>query len=531
MLQRNPVLQKELITRLTSWRSFLGLFFFVGTLAFCIYNAWPEPRATLAPEVIAKHLFSVFFRIQMILIVLTTPAMAATAFTLEKERGNFDLLLTTPLSAWKLVTGKFTSALTYILLLLICSLPVMVICFLLGGISIGELSVNYFFMAGTAFACCSVSLLISTKSERSTSALGLSYLTCVCVGLVLEVIRGGTQGEVGGVFALMVVGFVVIPVSFSFLQSAASAVAARTEYIPKTLAKEEKEQQEGVLQLDRSKFPDRFILPPRREGLLPDGTNPMLDKEFRCEIYGRGTATIRKIIFFSAIVTIFFIPFSYDETRAVYFLFFLMAFASVIAPAFSASCLTQEKERNTLVMLKTTLLTYRQILFGKYWVALRMPLILVSLLTIPLGIAIVFRLLLAVQLKRWDSLDFLLMQGPILFMTLITASLTGLLCSAIFKRTITAVCISYLAVFLLFLGVPVVASLAAHYDNLPNTEVLQLSSPFSLALYALGSRSPLRASRSSIDPWYGLLIMGANCGIMFLLSAILFRRSWAKAGV
>jgi len=127
-------------------------------------------------------------------------------------------------------------------------------------------------------------------------------------------------------------------------------------------------------------------------------------------------------------------------------------------------------------------------------------------------------------------LDFLLMQGPILFMTLITASLIGLLCSAIFTRTITAVCISSLAVFILFLGVPVAVSMAAHFNAWPDTAIVQMSSPFSLALYALGTKSPLRAS-ISIDPWYGLLMMGINCGIMFLISAGLFRRSWERAGV
>ena len=46
----------------------------------------------------------------------------------------------------------------------------------------------------------------------------------------------------------------------------------------------------------RDQFPDRLFAPPKRTGLLPDGANPVYDKEMRAEIFSQGTLMLRVVI-------------------------------------------------------------------------------------------------------------------------------------------------------------------------------------------------------------------------------------------
>ncbi len=43
----------------------------------------------------------------------------------------------------------------------------------------------------------------------------------------------------------------------------------------------------GVV-IDRDLFPDKLFAPAKRIDLMPDGTNPVLDKELRSEIFSQG---------------------------------------------------------------------------------------------------------------------------------------------------------------------------------------------------------------------------------------------------
>ena len=106
----------------------------------------------------------------------------------------------------------------------------------------------------------------------------------------------------------------------------------------------------GVV-IDRDLFPDKLFAPAKRTDLMPDGTNPVLDKELRSEIFSQGTLMLRVVIQVSMLLSI---P-----------LMAVLAFPSVgqggllrrlradvqppgRARVFSAGSITQERERQTL---------------------------------------------------------------------------------------------------------------------------------------------------------------------------------------
>ena len=59
---------------------------------------------------------------------------------------------------------------------------------------------------------------------------------------------------------------------------------------------EEEAQQAVGLVIQRDQFPDRLFAPAKRTTLLPDGANPVYDKEMRSEIFAQGTLMLRLVI-------------------------------------------------------------------------------------------------------------------------------------------------------------------------------------------------------------------------------------------
>ena len=59
----------------------------------------------------------------------------------------------------------------------------------------------------------------------------------------------------------------------------------------------------GVV-IDRDLFPDKLFAPAKRTDLMPDGTNPVLDKELRSEIFSQGTLMLRVVIQVSMVLSI-----------------------------------------------------------------------------------------------------------------------------------------------------------------------------------------------------------------------------------
>ena len=76
-----------------------------------------------------------FFLGQFFLVALMAPTFAAGSITGEKERKTYELLLASPLRPSTILVGKLLSSLSYLVILIISSLPLMILCYLLGGLA------------------------------------------------------------------------------------------------------------------------------------------------------------------------------------------------------------------------------------------------------------------------------------------------------------------------------------------------------------------------------------------------------------
>ena len=73
----------------------------------------------------------------------------------------------------------------------------------------------------------------------------------------------------------------------------------------KDVVDEEEEMKYAIgVVIDRDLFPDKLFAPAKRTDLMPDGTNPVLDKELRSEIFSQGTLMLRVVIQVSMLLSI-----------------------------------------------------------------------------------------------------------------------------------------------------------------------------------------------------------------------------------
>lgn len=146
---QNPVAVKELRSRMRGRRAFVVLTLYllllggVLTLVYLAYNASSITGISAATvRTAGKSVFGAVLAVQVFLVLFIGPAFTAAAISGERERQTYDLLRTTLLSAESFVRGKLISALSYVFLLVLVSVPLQSIAFLLGGLSLTELVVS-----------------------------------------------------------------------------------------------------------------------------------------------------------------------------------------------------------------------------------------------------------------------------------------------------------------------------------------------------------------------------------------------------
>ncbi|MBN2578550.1 MAG: ABC transporter permease subunit [Pirellulales bacterium] len=545
-LLENPVLQRELLVNLRRPRAFVLLFAYVALLGAVVLIAWPAGRLDLSggPSVEAERLVGLFFLGQYALMSLMAPSFAAGAITGEKERQTYEMLLASPMRPQAIVMGKLLAALCHLGIMVFASLPIVMLCLPLGGISLYEVAATYIAMAASAMAFGMISIALSAFFTRTLASLVVSYL--IILPLVLLGILFYQGLTTAAAFRLILLtGFYpagCLVVCFLLLQT----VSRRLLYPPdvgaeaKEVVDPDQEQENAVGLVIRSdQFPDRLFAPAKRTSFMADGLNPVYDKEMRSELFGQGTLMLRLVIQLSIILALplmMFFCYIYVQWIPLY-VCYVVLFNILVGPVFSAGSVTNERERQTLELLLTTTLSPWQILWGKMFSSLRVSLVLTAFVAWPL--------LLACVLPPWTYRnDMLTMLGflAIIALSSLTTTTLAMFCSVLFRRTVTAMITSYLFL-LLFYALP----LAAYwiFKILPGQQAaaelvgrLTFTSPFAAAFslpLSLGQQpGAVLADAVFPDSWplfFGYLAFYGVLNLGLLLSiAELFNARWRVSG-
>lgn len=208
-LFQNPVTVKELRSRMRGRRAFVvltGYLIFMGGFIALVYGLFVATSSSNpfgpSSRQAGKAVFAAVVGVESFLVLFIGPALTASAITGEKERQTYDLLRTTLLPARSLVRGKLLSALSYLLLLVIASIPLQSIAFLLGGVSPIEVVLSQLLVVVTAVAYAQLGLFFSTYL-RSTL---VASITTFAVALVLTVGTPLVVAIITGLFGSVVFG-------------------------------------------------------------------------------------------------------------------------------------------------------------------------------------------------------------------------------------------------------------------------------------------------------------------------------------
>ncbi len=462
----NPVLQRELLVNLRMPRSFWLLLLYQVILGVIVYFAWPrQVRLDLTVGSGSNsNLVDLVFLGQYVLASLMAPSFAAGAVSGEKERKTYEMLLASPINPASIVIGKLIAALTHLAMLIVASLPVVMLCLPLGGVSFFEVLAAYVMLISSVVAFGMISVACGSFFPRTSSSLVVSYLVILPLALlgVLFWVSFRQDGETRFQLAMTVVPGIAIAISTALFYM----ISARMIY-PKDMGSDgtdvvdlEKENETVVgVFISRDKFPDRLFAPPLRNTLMPDGVNPIYDKELRSEIFGQGTLMLRLAIQISMLLAMFlmgWLLFIQQQYAAWYFCFVVL-FNVLVGPVFSAGSVTSERERQTLDLLLTTLITPWQILSGKLVSGLRVSSVLTLFLLWPVFLAV------CLSPGFHANLIPMFCYFVVFCLTCLTTANLALFCSTSCQKTSTSLIATYSVILMLYLVPPAIALFANHY--------------------------------------------------------------------
>jgi len=178
-LVRNPVIVKDGLSRVRSWRAPAAMGLYLGLLGLFAYLAFAVQVGTAGSQLgfaqIGRNVFTVLAVVQLALVCLFAPAVAAGAISGESERQTLDVLLVSSMTPFAIVWGKLVTSVAYILLLISVAVPLFATVFLFGGIDLGQFMVTQVLTVTTALAVGAVSLFFSTFMRRTLLATVVAY--------------------------------------------------------------------------------------------------------------------------------------------------------------------------------------------------------------------------------------------------------------------------------------------------------------------------------------------------------------------
>lgn len=184
-LARNPVSTKELRGRMRGRKAFIVLTIhltMMSVVVLLIYYGFAAASNNPygpEPQFAGKAIFGAVVLVQSIMVLFIGPGATAGAISGEKERQTYDILRTTLLSSSQFVNGKLISALSYVFLLVLASIPLQSIAFLLGGVGVSEFLIAQLVVVVSAVAFSLIGLFASSLLRSTLAASVATYGTAI----------------------------------------------------------------------------------------------------------------------------------------------------------------------------------------------------------------------------------------------------------------------------------------------------------------------------------------------------------------
>lgn len=176
----NAVLYKEMTIDMKRPKIMLtmliiNLFLVPIALGFFIGVMLSSMAGSGSYRTLAWYLIVMVF-VEATLLLFITPAITSGSISLEKERQTLDVLLTTRMTPWEIIKGKYGSQFIFLGLMVISTFPLLAIVFIYGGISFFQLLyLALALLVFIGFISC-FGIFFSTLTKNTIVSVILTYI-------------------------------------------------------------------------------------------------------------------------------------------------------------------------------------------------------------------------------------------------------------------------------------------------------------------------------------------------------------------
>ncbi|BAU27891.1 ABC-type transport system involved in multi-copper enzyme maturation permease subunit [Aneurinibacillus soli] len=186
----NPVLSKEFRVRMRSQKTPWIISLYLAALAIVVFTVMyfstknqPGYQASSS-----QGFFLLLSALQYGLIIFATPGLTAGVISGERERQTLSLLLTTNLSAWQIIIGKWMSSLSFMMLLVLASMPLYSLVLLFGSVSPLQMMQTFGVYFVTMLSIGAMGVLMSTLIKRTGAAAVATYSVVFAYTTLLSIV-------------------------------------------------------------------------------------------------------------------------------------------------------------------------------------------------------------------------------------------------------------------------------------------------------------------------------------------------------
>jgi ABC-type transport system involved in multi-copper enzyme maturation permease subunit len=135
--------------------------------------------------------------LQVILVVVLTPSLAAGLISGERDSGGWELLRMTPISSSKIVRGKLLSVVWTLLLVLMATVPGYLVMIYIKPVMWLQVNLVLICLAWTAVYALSVSAAVGSLFRNTAVATTSSYVTVMSLFLIPMLVWLGRDAPFG----------------------------------------------------------------------------------------------------------------------------------------------------------------------------------------------------------------------------------------------------------------------------------------------------------------------------------------------
>ena len=179
-MKNNPVYKREMLVRSRSFRIPLIIMIFNGILAVVALLNMYQSIAQVKVSGSVRYenflqLYAFVAALEFMLLMFIMPALTSASISGERERHTLELMFTTKIRPVEIVVGKLMSAFSQLMILVVSSLPILMLTFIYGSISSGDLMILLVSYVVGALYCGSLGIFASSLMKRSTFSNVITY--------------------------------------------------------------------------------------------------------------------------------------------------------------------------------------------------------------------------------------------------------------------------------------------------------------------------------------------------------------------